>query len=212
MKIGFYLVWEGNPLFYVLADAMIRSVRQYMPEVEIVQMTDLQSPPVVGIDGIRRLPPAPLSVMRSKHYASVTGDWLFLDTDVLVQRDVRDVFKQDFDIAVTDRHTPKLDPKIEQKMPFPAGVVFSRCPAFWQAVHEEVLTQGAEQSAWYGDQMALATVIRRGPFRHIVLSGEIYQRPPKTQDEEISNAAIVHYKGPTRKPFLMDRIRQELSL
>lgn len=212
MKVGFYLVWKHQPVFYVMADAMIRSVRKHMPGVEIVQMTDSASPAVVGVDAVQRLPEAPLSVLRSKHYASVDGKWLFLDTDVIVQEDVRRVFDLAFDVAVTDRHTPKLEPKIEEKMPFPAGVVFSRCAAFWQAVHEEVLAQGVAATEWYGDQMALATVIRRGQFRHIVLSGSIYQLPPKTADEDLTQAALVHYKGPTRKPFLLDRIRQELSL
>ena len=75
------------------------------------------------------------------------GDWLFIDTDVLIHQDVQDVFENDdpFDIVIASRvkgdgaHGPAF-----VEMPHNMGVVFSRSPVFWKAVEAELLTRQAE--------------------------------------------------------------------
>lgn len=210
MNVGFYLTRE-DATGYVLADMLMASVHDTMPGVQLTQFTDPKSPPVDGVDHVRRLPAGPLSLARSRHYAAVEGDWLFLDTDTLVLQDVRDVFTRPFDIAVTDRHWPHLPPLSEEftaEMPYCAGVVFSRSSAFWVAVHHRVSMLG-EKDQWYGDQRALAQELATGKYTQLTLPGVVYQYPPLGEEDDLSQVAIAHFKGKSRKAVLLKVIQRE---
>lgn len=214
MNVGFYLT-SGDAPGYVYADSLVRSIRRTMPDVPVHQFTDLTSPSVWGIDATHRLPQAPLAILRSEHYASVTGEWLFMDTDCMVQHDVRDVFNGPFDIAVTDRNWPHLPPLADSftsLMPYCAGVVFSRCPLFWERVHALVVAMPIKEQKWFADQKAMCDLLAVGAFPFKVLAGSRYQFPPAQDGLCSEDADIVHYKGPDRKKFLMARIHQELAL
>jgi hypothetical protein len=136
VNVGFYLT--GAPPAWT--PLMVQSVRDTMPHATLFQLTDETSTPADGIDGVLRLPWAPLSLHRARHFANSRNDWLFIDTDVILQRDVSDVFGWDFDIAVADRNWTKApngeyrtggQPDYVARFPYNAGVIFSRCPRFW---------------------------------------------------------------------------------
>lgn len=211
MNIGFYLTGK-DPLAFVFADRLIRSARATMPDVPITQLSDEKTCRVYGVDAIRRKKPDVLSVARSAHYADLAGDWLLLDTDCIIERDVRHIFEESFDVAVIDRewpHLPELSKSFREKMPYCAGVVFSREPRFWERVHQHVVAMTGKDKAWYGDQMAIPLVMTEGQFDCRVLPGSIYQYPPATAKDNLTGVAITHYKGPDRKRFLLRRIQQE---
>lgn len=139
MTVGVFLVDTKTldaECGYLCAKHMARSVREHMPGVEVVQFTDDLSRPIDGVDAALRLPRGPMAQLRMQHHANVSGDWLFVDTDVLVQQDVRDVFMKDFDIAIAERDWDHLKPAngFTERMPHNMGVVFSRSPAFWVEV------------------------------------------------------------------------------
>lgn len=211
MKVGFYLTGK-NPDGFLFADRLVRSIRETMPDVHIAHLTDQVTAEVYGVDEVRRGPNLPLSLLRSAHYGDVEGEWLFVDTDVIIQKDVRHVFNESFDICVTDRNWPHLKPLSDQfvlNMPYCMGVVFSRSPAFWKHVYSLVAQMSERDQSWFGDQKALADVIREGVFSYGQVPGSVYQYPPATDDDDLSNVAIVHYKGPERKQFLLNRIKRE---
>jgi len=214
VNVGFYLT-SGDAPGYVYADALVRSVRAVMPGVPVHQFTDMTSPSVWGIDATHRLPAGPLSMLRSAHYASVEGEWLFLDTDCIVQRDVRDVFDESFDVAVTDRnwpHVPPLDESFTASMPFCAGVVFSRSPRFWEGVNRIVSLMPEKDQNWFGDQRAMCRLLATGSYAFKILDGSVYQYPPESDPFDAYSPVIVHYKGLERKKYLMSRIHRELAL
>lgn len=212
MNVGFYLT-GAIPMW---TDAMVRSVRAAMPGVRVVQFTDETSSAVTGVD-VQRLSPAPLSLHRARHFANVAGDWLFLDTDVIVQRSVADVFDSPFDIAVADRNWTKTakgeyraggQPDYVARYPYNAGVIFSRSSAFWQDVVRYLTTHRELQLSWTGDQLALCELAKSDRYTVKVLPGMIYNFPPEgAHDPDLNNAAIAHYKGKQRKPFLLQRVR-----
>src|SRR3990167_3281050 len=103
MQIGFFNVWRGDPTHTVLADLMIRSTRKAMPHVPIVQFTDEDTPALYGVDEVRRRTHPQTAMLRIEHHIACEDDWLFLDTDVVVQKDVQSVFDEPFDIAIADR-------------------------------------------------------------------------------------------------------------
>jgi hypothetical protein len=196
MKCGFYTVFRRNPEPYVLAEILVRSVRATMPGVEIVHLTDDTSPPVHGVDTVVRKPVGKMLERRIEHYADCHGDWLLLDTDVVVRKDVRDVFVLHFSVALTDRNWPHMavTPDLTAKMPYNTGVVFSREPEFWVAVLKTWRAFPQEtQASWMSEQMAVAKVAEAWP-ELAVLPGSVYNYPPAREGDE-SDAAIVHFKG-----------------
>lgn len=215
MTVGFYL----TGVIPVWTPLMVQSVRTKMPSVRIVQFTDMGSHTVSGVD-VQRLPAVPLALHRAQHFAAVDGDWLFLDTDVIVQQNVADVFRERFDIAVTDRNwslTPTGQyraggqPEYIQKtgMLYNAGVIFSRCQAFWVEIVNALWASPSLQKSWVGDQYLLSVYAQSPDYRVKVLPGQIYNFPPEgAYDPGTADAAIVHYKGRQRKPYLLQRLRE----
>lgn len=222
MNVGFYLT-AGDPDGYILAGSLMRSVRRVMPSVPCVQLTDETSPIVPDADGVIRVPAAPLSGHRPALFASVyDGDWLFLDTDVVVHRDVRDVFEdRTFDVAVTDRLWAPLpsgrsraggEPHYVAKFPYNAGVIFSRSRPFWQDVRAHVGTSAKLTASFTGDQAALALLVQSDRYRIRVLSGQTYNFPPfGPNDPDLQTAAISHWKGKRRAALLEQSLAGSLA-
>lgn len=211
MRVGFFHVEPANGLSGIpFATRMIRSVRAAMPGATIAQFTqseDVDRHRVPETDRLLVLPAAPIALAVLAAYASAgAGDWLFLDTDVIVQRNVQDVFAdRDFDIAVATREgtlRPKeVGTKFMRGMPYNKGVVFSRSPAFWRAAADRLRQAGPMQQAWMGDQRATNETIAAGAFRVKVLPNG-YNYPPFDRTEDVSAKAILHFKGP-RKPWML---------
>lgn len=214
MRIGFYLVWRGDTVHYVLADMMLRSVRKHMPSVEVVQLTDEKSPAVYGVNEVRRLPDAPRDVQRVEHLCRCEGDWVFVDTDVLFQRDVSGVFDyhwtaRDWDIGLCDRDGCLVEGEDELEFikatPYNLGVIFSRSRAFWRATKEKLLAMSPERQDWLGIQFGACEVIADGWHGLYILPGKFYNYAPHDTKDEAKDASIVHYKGPFRKRMMLDR-------
>lgn len=212
MKVGFFTVLRRDPQHYLCANVLVRSVRACMPGVPIVHLTDEVSPPVLGVDEVRRKPHGKMLGVRLQHYAECEGNWLLLDTDCLVQKDVRVIFagwtgigdSAAFDIALADRNWPHL-PQTEEMlrdMPWNTGVAFSRNTKFWAEVSRLWHAQSDEQQRdWFSEQRVAAQVVRSGQFRFRELPGAVYNYPPVTGVED---AAILHFKGP-RKAKMLER-------
>lgn len=188
MTVGFYHAGPPSPY----AAAMVASVRRVMPDVHVVQLPASNGP-------IAR------AVLEA--YASVSGEWLFVDTDVILQEDVRPVFDQPFDVAVATRagtfREGEDGSKFMARMPFNKGVVFSRSQAFWVAALERMAGMKPAAQAWMGDQQAMCDVIASGAF-HVLTLPNRFNYPPKFRGEPVADKAALHFKGP-RKPWMLER-------
>lgn len=216
MNVGFFHIdtkTDASEQGYACARLLVASVRRCMPYAHVVHFTDLTSPGVKGVDAVRRKPSEPMALLRMRHHAGVEGEWLFVDTDVIVQRSgVRKVFNDEFDIAITDRTWPHLKAAVgfTERMPFNTGVVFSRCPRFWADVYTRLRNLEPELQQWMGDQEVICEIVNEDSPRYQVrhLRGHKYNYPPVVEEDttDLEAAAfIVHYKGPKRKPLMMAR-------
>lgn len=212
MKLGFFNVWRGHPEHVVMADLLIRSARHVMPDVPIIHLTDADTPAIVGVDDVRRLPKMPFDVLRCEHLAHCEGDWLYLDTDCVLQQDIRHIFEMPFDVAVADRDGCLVEGEEDlpfiQATPYNLGVVFSRSRDFWMAVKDKLLTMTSARQEWMGIQFAACDVVAEGRFDVRILPGRLYNYAPHHADEDLRHAAIVHYKGPMRKDWMMQRFME----
>lgn len=183
----------------ILASFMVESVRKAIPEAEVVQLTDEKTPAIDGCEVVRRpwTHGNPM-VFRMEHYSEIEGEFLSLDTDCVVQHDVSGVFSLPFDVALTFREGPVLDPRtgadLAKVMPFNTGVVFTRNNGFWK----KCLAMLPEKNlGWYSDQLVISRVVR--DFNVLKLHSDNFNYTPTTEGEDVSDRLIVHYKGIWRK-------------
>ena len=194
------------------ATLMVASARKHMPGIEIVQMTNAETPTVEGVT--RRAESAfayeGISDYRLSCLAALgDGETIALDTDVIVQADLRRLFALAFDVALTRRYHPVMlkGRDITPEQPYNAGVMFSRVAAFWDAAAKRCAALSAQERVWYGEQIAIAATAREDDFSVLELPCTIFNRSPATEDEDVSGAYAVHYKGGMRKPWMLNRER-----
>ena len=183
------------------ANWMVGAVREHMPGVEILHLTDAGTPAIEGCTVVRREweHDNPM-IFRMEHLAALEGEVLVLDTDVVVQRDLSPVFGLDFDMALTWRDGPIMDGKgvdITRAMPINCGVMFQRNSRFWRECLRWCV---GKDPGWYADQLAVAQTIWR--FDVLRLHCENFNHKPRSADEDVSGRWAVHYKGNARR--LMD--------
>lgn len=206
MRVAFMHVEEKtyNPeMQRRLAEMMVESVKRAMPGVEVLQMTDTTTKAIDGVDDVRRIEiDSPwLMPYRLKHLAALDGENIILDTDVLVQEDLRQVFEQQFDVALTKRDVGLID---GLDMPYNIGVMFSRCPAFWQEANEYSLTLPDNQQMWFGDQLAVKEVAQSGRFNVAELDCDVWNYSPNTKFFDPKGRKVIHFKGTTRKVWMVN--------
>lgn len=196
MIVAFMSVGE-SPRY---ALSMLKSVRQTMPNIDVLHLTDEDTPQIPGTSTVR-LPNTydNLTIFRMYHLSQLSEDALCLDTDVVVCRSVKLIFDLEFDVGLTYRTEKVVDPNgvdITKLMPYNTGVLFCRNPAFWKASFELGRDKGA---GWYTDQLAVAAVARSNHFNILKLHCDNFNYKPKSADDDLSCRYIVHYKGGARK-------------
>jgi hypothetical protein len=187
------------------AEAMLASLRDAMPRVSVLMMTDADEAPIGGCE-VQRIPwdGKNWAVWRMSHLAALpAGEWVSVDTDMVIQHDLAKVFAFPFDVAVTQRDGPILDTTgrdITKHMPYNAGVVWWRNPDFWKAAHIWIMQQPEPVQKWYGDQLALAALTPK--YNTLKLHCDNWNHSPMKATEDVSKRFIVHYKG-SRKPWML---------
>lgn len=197
------------------ARAMVASARRVMPWIRIVQLTDPTTAPIRGVDEVRRKPREPMGLLRLRHCAGLPGAWIFVDTDVLFQREVGHVFRSAFDVAVTTRDWSHLKAAggFTERMPYNTGIVFSRCPGFWAEAYTRLRDCDPDLQHFMGEQEVInAVAAETDRYRVKKLRGVYYNFPPEIPGalpsgaELQAAAAILHYKGEPRKRLMLEAI------
>lgn len=200
MRVGFLHVGHDARL----AAIMVKSVKDVMG-CDVVQMTDDETPAVEGVDELRRFTwnKRELMLYRLQHLSALEGEYLILDTDIIVQRDIRKDIKGD--VMLTRRMGPILDATgidVAKEMPYNCGVMYCKDRGFWMTCLELLEAMPQEKKEWYGDQLAVKEAATLFDVQE--LPCEEYNYTPSHRDEDVSRKAIVHYKG-IRKQWMLER-------
>jgi len=190
---------------------MVASVRAAMPHARIVQMTDYPTEKVTGVDELIRRPwdqkfLMPYRLLHLKEFPARSA--VFLDADVVVQKDLSHLFQDEFDIALTyrDETDPSLrkSPLAYKMMPFNAGVMLSRASGmeFWAEAHDLCLGMSEENRAWFGDQLAIKEVAARTTLKVKQYPCALFNYSPSRFSEDLSEKFVIHYKGDNRKLWM----------
>lgn len=195
MKIGFYAQGDGPHL--EMAKYCVESAKDHMPFVKVYHLTDGVTPDVKGSIPIRIPQRLPMGVRRLSHYAGLEGEWCFVDSDVIFQEDVSSVFEKPFDVALASREGTYMEgTDYAEHQPYNFGVVFSKNPKYWRAILPLLMEMPLEKQHWGGEQelcneLALQAL---STFSVEILPSR-YNFTPKRRDTDVSDKAIVHYKG-----------------
>ena len=189
-----------------VARLMVRSAREVMPDAHIVMMTDEWTAPIKGVDEVIRRPRNfPMSMHRLEHWATCKYDeWVTVDTDVIFRAPLDDVFERPFDVALTRRTRGLKMPELPVQW-YNIGVMFSRCPAFWQAAlaHAQSLTYQWRE-LFMVDQLSVCATAPQ--FNVLDLAtAEFNYKPGAPMDT--GDARVLHYAGIERKQWMINRFR-----
>lgn len=189
---------------------MVQSVLDVMPDVQIVQMTDRVTPEVSGVSAVsRRDYDGKLMTFRMQHLADLEDQFITLDTDVVVQKELLSVFEQPFDVALTKR-TESIKSlngvDLAKEMPYNTGVMFSKNRRFWQDALKVLMQLNPETHTWWGDQLSVKVVAESGRYGVRELSCDQYNYTPKNQGDR-PDVHVIHYKG-ERKQWMIRNAAQ----
>lgn len=210
MRVGFLHIDIPSQTteFRELATRMVKSVLEHMPFTEIVQMSDFNTKPIPGIDGLR-----PLTIgedfmpYRLRHLAEFEGEAIFLDTDIIVRRNLREAFNEQFDVGLTKREYQILHRKtgedIAKAMPYNTGVMFSRKPDFFWEAYKYCKSLPQEKQQWWGDQISVNHIAKQGNYSIHEFPCEIWNRVPVRVDDYKPETYVTHYKGDKRKAWML---------
>lgn len=191
---------------FEMARRMIQSALRWMPSLIILHQTDDKTPVMPGANKW-----APLARLHGGE--ELFGDYrarqlcalgdepvIIVDTDIIFQADVRDLFEQDFDVALTERSEMEAGGVISKYI---GGFMLSRSRAFWNDVAEVVANQPGPLREWWGIQLAMDEVVARGTHKVLTLPERIFNRAPRDPDDT-QGAAVLHYRG-ERKKWMLER-------
>lgn len=206
-----------SPIYRGLAEGLCWNIKQVMPGVKVVHVTDATTAPLNGPDDVLIVPrDVPLMTwhMRCHMEAQALGDEvLFTEPDVRFRSEILHVFDDpDFDIAVTEREVDSTWDINGQKVllsdvaPYTLGTTFSRSREFWREVTDHCAQLGDKEQNWLGDMLALYAIIQTGRYRIKVIPGPIYNHIPCSR-EDSCDVKVLHYKG-MRKEWLFQQARE----
>lgn len=189
---------------------MVASVKRVMPAAKIVQMTDYDTKPVTGVDEVirKRYDGRFLMPYRMLHLQEFPESRaIFLDTDIVVRKDLTPIFDEDFDIGLTIRLEPIIDPNgvdVTKAMPYNTGVMFSKQAGkpFWAEAHQYCLSLPLEKREWWGDQLSVKAVADKTSLKVKTFPCDLYNYTPASENEDLSDKFVVHYKG-RRKEWML---------
>lgn len=174
-------------------------------------LTDEDTPAIKGADCVRfKKKGNGITHFRAHCYAEYNEPGIYLDTDMLVMRDLSPLMKLDFDVALTKRSGAIFDPSgfdVTQRMPYNAGFMAVKSKHFFDRLIKEIDQMSLEDQSWYCDQVGIPDAMRG--LNCVELPINLFNRTIKQPDLDVSSAWVLHFKG--RGKQFMESYSKELT-
>lgn len=183
-----------------IAQVMIASARQFMPNIVLTQLTDMTTKRVKGVDECRRLDGMTYGYLLAHHMSQCPHPLIRVDYDMVFQGDITHVMDGDyFDMAFNLHGDPNvISTEFGRKYPLATclwGAKDNRFATDFRAHH---IKSGRDD--WLGLVPSANEVAER--YRIKTLDGAVYNYCPKDRDDKPASALVIHYKGP-RKEWML---------
>lgn len=176
-----------------LAEIMVKSVRKVMPDLKVIQQTDEKTEQLPFVDGVwRKTKTGDFIEHRFSMLQDIEEETISLDYDVIVQKDLTHVFKEDFDLAFTER---KGFPEATR---LNSGVMFIRPSgkAFWG---EMLAKYQPIKDGWQNGQTAKSRAARETKVNIKYLDADLYNYAIKKRELHAPDKYAIHFKGPRKQ-------------
>jgi len=207
--------------YRLLLEILFSSALLFHPDAVTALLSDerTQFRPRLTNASLLRLPVDPTRVMFSRLVGQIdylrnhagASPVVFLDSDVIVNADLRPLLAEEFDVALTYRD--------HARTPLNGGVVIARGESavrFLERVRSIYAEQFSSARLWWGDQRALIAAIGHDRFEHresdtIEIDGsrirllpcdEYNFSPPNDERaiaQELGDKFILHFKGDRKR-------------
>ena len=198
---------ELVPIYRPLAEGLVQNIRSVMPGVSILHVTDDFTPVFSGCNTLRvprKVPPMSWRLVAQNLAHAAEDEILFTEPDVRFNENVMDLFKEDFDVTVSDREKPTiLKGKIVKGITL--GLNCSRSYDFWKDAAKHCLTLDHKEQVWGGDMYAVEHVVNSGKYKVLTLPAGIYNHVPCGPEDK--SGKVLHYKG-NRKTWLFPAMEE----
>jgi hypothetical protein len=205
---------------------LVRSLRTVHGQAEIIQCSDQSSPVVGGVDAVHRIAgdTGNLMTFRLASFAGLNRSCpaFYLDTDMLCVKPLDPEASLDgCDVAVCSREFNRDDrlnlrfkgldlseyagKTLGEVYPFVACATVSRSGSFWADCLANLGALNPKFHYWYGDQEAIRNVVRSGKYRTAFLPESVYGCLPEWRPP--TPPSLFHFKGPGRKPIMLEYAR-----
>lgn len=204
---------------------LVASIRKHLPDAEIIQCADGETPAIPGVTRTHRSSgnTGNLMTFRLDAFAGLGLEdaAAYLDTDMLLVRplDPEKVLGSS-DVALCERSFDRqslFNPSFRgmdlseyanrtlgEVYPYIACFTAVRGPGFWQSCCEELQTLPDKFHSWYGDQEAIRNVAARGAWRVSPAPERVYACLPEHAGRSGGTPRLLHFKGPSRKGAMLD--------
>ena len=176
----------------------IDSIKKFMPNSPIYQLSDMETPRVKGTTLVIRGYARPY-----KHFTPFIGyeylsnldlrNLIVMDMDMLLNAPIDDVFNDDFDIAVCRRGRREGVRRIlAERFPY-CSIMFTRTTEFWKDCYNLMKTY--RRRLWTDDMTAKKTIIESGKYKVKLLDSKIYNNIPRNKDDYNNETRVFHFKS-----------------
>ena len=191
---------------------MARAIRRHMPAARLVQLSNLIYPALPGVDLVLRRENTGDFIrwaFRSMLdlFDCTDGPILQLATDIVVRRDVSEVFEQSFDVAAC--RYPLMD-RTDGAYCGDTNFIQPSGRHVWKEALGHYERTPAIQNGWEGGQTAMLWALQQPGVTVLDLDFHTYNFTPERPGQIPETAAIVHYRG-LRKTFMMHDQIQEVA-
>lgn len=197
MVIAFEFAFQGKETDYhkEIGALFVRVTRKYQPKAKIIQLSDLETGEIQGVDLCFRVDSSPFAIWNfDATLLFPAPQFLRVDYDTMIRGEVSDVFEHDFDIAIAKEHNGRMN----------NGVVFVKSKAIFEDAKQHYL-HDTPMDGWQDIQTAMQMSIDSGLFRVRKLdqSYNLIFKPDRMISAVPDEAKIVHFKG-MRKGMMLD--------
>lgn len=193
-----------------IAQVMIASVREHMPNAIVTQLSDMKGKKVPGVDEIRRVDGSSYPYIIYKHMTSLPEPFIRVDYDMIFQGDITHILEEDIDLAFNLHGDKRVNQTWGKAYPFATCIwgAKSRCKEFTEDFRNRHIE--SRRDDWMGLIPSINEVICSGKYRIKTLPGEIYNYCPENRDDRPKDALVVHYKG-HRKRWMLPEDQEHLA-
>ncbi len=214
-----------------LPTLLVKSIRKYIPNAYIIQISDLKTGKVEGVDKIYRYDgdTSNLMTFRLESHANldITEQTIFLDTDMLILKFFPLSDFASCDVVLCEREfgldgivntkyngmnmTMYQNKSFQEVWPFLGCLNIVKNKSFWSGCSDILSNLDPQFHFWYGDQEAIKIFVRNNPLLNYGMAKEsLFACLPEYINLE-KLPYIAHFKGKARKGLMLKMANELFS-